>query len=295
MALSANANYPALGAGVEFSAQVANAAVLYAEGIAAIGTKYHGTSDVIGRTTPWNAAQHTLPIGLMQAGHGPVTGSSSASVVDLSTGDRRKAPLAIHRGQVFRLPVTSAAGTNADMGREVFASDDGTFAFARSTRNVLIGTVCAVSDAGYAWVRLLLGDDQILLSKMGQGRFLLTMMCSLVTATAVAVTTTPGTGAYKVISGIARIIVKTDGSAGAITLQLKNGTTAFTSPGGAFSIQAAGADAINAEIAASTILDDGTNYIREGDDLRVALTQAGTTATAGIVAIQLLCEYQLGF
>lgn len=295
MALSAAANYPALGAGLEMSPQVATTLVVYPEAIVAIGTKFHGTSDSIGRARPWASATHTLPIGLAEGGHGAVTGDSTAGVNDLTTGTRRQVQLATHRGQVFQLPVTGLAGTAADEGREVFASDDGTFTFTRATRNALIGTVVKYATSSAAWVRLLLGDDQILLSKAGQGRFRLQIIGSLAVATSVMSTTYNGPGAFKVISGIARIIVKTDGSAGAITLQLRNNTTVFTSPGGAAAIQAAGADALNAEIAFSTILDDGTNYIREGEDLRVHLTQAGTTATTGIVCVDLLCEHQLGF
>lgn len=295
MALSAAANYPAQGAGLEMAPQVATTLVMYAEAIAAIGTKYHATADSIGRARPWAAATHTMPIGIVEGGHGTVTGDSTAGVNDLTTGTRRQVQLATHRGQVFQLPVTGLAGTSADNGREVFASDDGTFTFTRATRNALIGTVVAYATSSVAWVRLLLGDDQILLSKAGQGRFRIHQTLSLITATAVATTTFNGLGAFKVISGIAKIIVKTDGSAGAITLQLRNNTTVFTSPGGAAAIQAAGADAINAEVAFSTILDDGTNYIREGEDLRIHLTQAGTTATAGLAVVDLLCEYQLGF
>lgn len=294
MALSAAANYPAQGAGLELAPQVATTLVVYPQAIVALGTKLHGTSDSIGRARPWAAATHTIPIGIAEGGKGTVTGDSTAGVNDLTTGTRRAVQLATHRGQVFRLPIT-CAGTAADVGREVFCSDDGTFSFTRSARNALIGTVVQYHSATEAWVRLLLGDDQILLSKMGQGRFRIQILGSLVTATAVMSTTYNGPGAFKVISGFARVLIPTDASAGAITLQLRNNTTVFTSPGGAAAIQAAGADAVNSEKAFSTILDDGTNYIREGEDLRVHLTQAGTTATAGLVCVDLLCEHQIGF
>lgn len=293
MALSAAANYPAQGAGLEMSPQVATTLVVYPEAITAIGTKYHGTADSIGRARPWAAAAHTLPIGIAEGGHGAVTGDSTAGVNDLTTGTRRQVQLATHRGQVFQLPITGLAGTAADEGREVFATDDGTFTFTRATRSALIGTVVKYATSSVAWVRLLLGDDQILLSKAGQGRFNMVKSISLITATAVAATTWPAPARMKVIGGTCKILVKTDGSAGAITLQLKNGTTSMT--GATFAIQAAGADAINAEIALGTITEDGTAYASEGDDIRIALTQAGTTATAGLAEISLLCEYQIGF
>lgn len=106
------------------AAQVVNAAVCYHGAVAAMGGRDHGTAGTPGRVKPWTSGVNEILLGLF--GGSAKTGNTSASPIVESD------EIEIDGQIIEALPVTGLAGTIADQGRIVYASDDATFTLTRA-------------------------------------------------------------------------------------------------------------------------------------------------------------------
>lgn len=108
--------------------QVVNAAVVFAGGLCAIGNADHGTAANIGRAYPFSIASGAIPVGMAEAG---VTGTgSSANKVSL-----------LAEGRVIEQLAVTGVTAITDVGKWVYATDDGTFTLTRVAKNIPIGIV----------------------------------------------------------------------------------------------------------------------------------------------------------
>jgi hypothetical protein len=123
MVLAANASLSVRGATL-ISPEVINGDIVYAGAYTAIGSRDHATAATRGRALPW--LDDTL--GLIPAGWAlqQVTGNTGATPipeVDLNIDDR----------VCKNIAVTGLAGDVGDVGRIVYAVDDGAFTLVRPT------------------------------------------------------------------------------------------------------------------------------------------------------------------
>jgi hypothetical protein len=121
--------------------QIVNAAVLYSGAVVAVGSRNHATATSRGRCLPWASTAGQIPFGW--------------AVGDVKTGATASTPipeadLDIAGRVVTRLAVTGLGGTFADVGRLVYASDDGTFTLTKPTVGIPHGMIVRFSSATLA-------------------------------------------------------------------------------------------------------------------------------------------------
>jgi hypothetical protein len=131
MALSANAQRETRTT-QKASPQIVNAAVLYSGAYVGVGSRNHATATSRGRCLPWASTAGQIPFGW--------------ALGDVKTGATASTPIPeadidISERIVINIAVTGLAGTFADVGRLVYASDDGTFTFTKPTVGIPVGMI----------------------------------------------------------------------------------------------------------------------------------------------------------
>ena len=131
MALAANVGSMQVAAALLENPQVATTLEVYYGAYMALGSRDHGTAATRGRCLPFNDENGAIPLGWSL---GRKTGDTAASPIIRAEVDLS--------GRVYKnVAVTGLAGTVADVGRLVYATDDDTFDLTRPTLGIPIGIV----------------------------------------------------------------------------------------------------------------------------------------------------------
>lgn len=278
MALAANADYVIRGREVT-TIEAVNAADIFKNAYLMGGNRDHGTAGVIGRARAWNDEVGAIPLGFAASRETGNTGASPTvkAQVDLM-------------GRIIKsCPVTGLAGTNADVFRLVYATDDGTFDLTRPTLGHPVGIITAFRTSALADVYFFSFGELCVLGMAGAGRPGLWM---LGTVNGVASAGNHATGIVAPCHG--RILSvygivfepQTDADA-ACTINLEIGGTDVT--GGV--ITWVTADVLGDKKSGTAIT--ALNVFHEGDliDIEVAAGTAGTAADGYMnIYANVLCE-----
>ena len=144
--------------------QVVNAAVVYGGAFVAMGMQGHGTSANRGRLYGYNDEAGALPLGFSM-GY-VATGATSTNPPPETEVDLL--------GGRYYVGVTGAAGDRTDVGKLVYASDDGTFTLTRPTVGHALGMVLKTrGTASYAEVFFFSAETLIVLGLSGLGQALI--------------------------------------------------------------------------------------------------------------------------
>lgn len=118
-----------------------NTAQIYAGSYCAGGNENHATAAKIGYAYPFNDEDGAIPLGF-----------AKESVLGTAVAPRPRAYLHVAGRVVENLAVTGLAGDNTDRWKLVYATDDNTFTFTRTTPNLPVGFVVDFVSATLAHV-----------------------------------------------------------------------------------------------------------------------------------------------
>jgi hypothetical protein len=262
------------------SPQIVNAAVLYSGAYVGLGSRNHPTATSRGRCLPWASTAGQIPFGWKISDS--QTGSTSSSPIP-------EADLDIAERIVVNLAVTGLGGTFADVGRLVYATDDGTFSFTKPTVGVPAGMVVRFRSATVCDVLFFSVAELACLALAGGVRqtWPLGMVTGVIPGSINVLTgfVAPHAG---VINSVYGIVVQPAVGAGATNaFAVSIGGTPTT--GGV--ITWALADVAGAKLAGTAIT--AANVVAEGSLLGVDAT-AGTASTGGIMAVYADVTCELG-
>jgi hypothetical protein len=262
--------------------QIANTAVCYHGAVAAMGGRDHGTSATRGRAKPWTGGVNEILLGLF--GGSKKTGDTSASPI-VETDE-----IEIDGQIVQALPVTGLAGTVADQGRIVYASDDATFtltraaAVAATSAQTPFGVVVRFRTATTADVLVLGLEARIALALAGgeMKTYNFTIAASR-TASGNSVTgwVCPVRGR---IVGMNAYVVRKAATA-TLNVAINAEINAVDVTGGV--VTWAFADDVGAKLSGTAVT--AANVVHEGDliDIEQAVTGAGAATDVGLINLQM--------
>lgn len=255
--------------------QVVNAAVIFAGGFCAIGNADHGTAANKGRSYPFSIAAGAIPVGWAEAG---VTGTGSSA---------NKSQLLVEGRVIEQLAVTGVTAIT-DVGKWVYATDDGTFTLTRVAMNIPIGIIVDWYSGTSCDVYMLsFGELLALQACGGVARTWLVGVGTAGAATGNMATGIPAPchGAIQSVFGV--VIVEATDADVVQTINLEIGGTNVT--GGVVTYQFD--SAVGAKLAGTAVT--AANVFHEGDliDIETVATVAGTVADPGLVAIY--CTYDI--
>lgn len=263
--------------------EVINGDIVYAGGYTALGGPNHGTAATIGRALPWaDDTGHLIPAGFNTV---QTTGDTSASPIP-------RAPV-ILTGQVIKsLAVTAAAGTFDDVGKPVYAIDDGNYTVTRPTTiGWPVGVIVRHRSALVADVYFFSFGELCAMALHGGGRY--TWFLGVVTGgagTGNALTGIKCNSPGKIVAVYGIVIDEIVDADADLDVNLEIGGTNVT--GGV--IEWLTADAIGTKKAGTAITAE--NVFHEGDliDVEVTANTASTAADAGKMGIYADIELFLG-
>jgi len=268
MALSANANYTIKDPRT-YAIEAVDAAEIYNGSLLMMGSRSHGTAGVIGRIRAWNDEVGAIPMGFSSR---RTTGNTTNQVL---------AEVDLQARVLSNVAVTGLAGTNADRGRVVYATDDNTFTLTRPTLGHPVGIVVRDRSATNADVYFFDFGTLCAIGFAGAGRH--SWLVGIVNG--VVSTGNHATGIVAPCHG--RILStygivfepQTDGDATG-TINLEIGGTNVT--GGVITF--ATADALGANKAGTAVT--GANVFHEGDLIDIECTEGTAGAAAdGYMAV----------
>lgn len=283
MALTGNANYDFRPANEE-AIEIVDAVQIFAHSYTAIVHRNDTVATERGRLRPFTSANFRIPLGLSQ----DKDLGNLAPTSPQATGPI-KAKISFTRGDARTLPVTGLAGTFADVGREVYATDDGTFTLTRAAKAALIGFVVQPRSSAQAVVALISGLDQLLLQKaVTRYTMFLGTVSGVIPVSAIVKNdiTMPHHGQIESVFGI--VVEPFQGAASATLFNLQVGTTDLT--GGVVSVS--GADAAGAKKSGTAVT--ANNFFHEDDLVDIEAVVGATPPTQGLVEFWAVVRTELG-
>lgn len=267
--------------------QVANAVEVYNQGLEALGSRSHGTAATRGRVKTWSSAVGEIPLGFAVQRQ---TGNTSGSPIP-------EAEMELQGRVMKNQTVAGLAGTQADVGRKIYATDDGTFTITRPAAPTMpLGLVIRSVSATNADIFFLSFNSLCTLALAGGEKrtICLGSICPVVGTAYMIGSSSTGIvwrGGHTFITDAYSICVRaaTDADV-SLTVILKINDVAVTGA----SIALLFSDAVGA-VKASTAIT-ALNVLHEGDKIQVASTQvAAPTATdVGTHNLYIEVEHDLG-
>lgn len=141
--------------------QLVNSAQVFSGALLALKAKDFATAASRGRAQAYAAAADDIPLGFKI--EAVQTGDTTASPITRTIADLEP--------RIMRtVPVTGLAGTFADVGQQVFASDDATFTLTRPTRGLPFGVIVDFEDGTNATVFFFGFETLCVLALAGSGK-----------------------------------------------------------------------------------------------------------------------------
>lgn len=287
MALSANTKYTQLGAGGG-EIEIANSAVVYQNALVAINHRRFTTTGARGRLNRFTASNGRIPLGIaIPVSNGlPATGNSSSTPPP-------RAGVALN-SRIALLTITGLAGTAADVGREVWASDDGTFVLLRAAKYAWAGVVIKENNSTTAYV-LMPSASESLVFQRAVTRYawnLGTFSGILASGASYTFSGLHAPHHFSLVRLIGRVVSAVGRNTPNIDIWMKIGGTVVS----ASTISWIGSNAIGKKISGAALASNlTTKYAHENDIVSIVLKNStGSAAAAGMVNVYALCETELG-
>lgn len=245
--------------------QAVHSSAIYAGGYMALGSRDHATAANRGRIYPYNDELGAIPLGFALQQQTGNTGASPIPEAEVEIGETI----------VQNCAVTGAAGTYADVGRLVYATDDGTFTLTRPTIGIALGMIVRARAAGYGDVLFFSAAELAVLAMAGAGQQLICL--GTVNLTAIVGAADVKTGLVMPFHGRintvwAMVTTTTGGAGGTVALNLEIDGTNVT--GGVVTIvtgTAFGTRVDGTAVTAANVFNEGSLIDVESSGL-VAIT-----------------------
>jgi len=259
-----------------FDPEVQNAAQVYAGSYCAGGSETHGTAAKVGYAYPFNDEDGAIPLGFAQQ-----------AVLGTAVAPRPTAEIVV-RGRVYEnLAVTGLAGNASDVFKLVYATDDGTFTFTRTTPNLPVGFVVNWASATAAHVYFFSMAELAILALAGGQRktwhLLSTTYEFAATGNIATEIVAPCHGRILTVYAICTAAPADTNVAGTINLEI--GGVNVT--GGVVTYNFA--DTVGLKLAGTAVT--AANVFHEGDLIDVEIT-SGAAGTVGDGMLSLFVDYE---